>query len=61
MSVFSGSFSIHFVFRIDHVMGFFGEAEFLDSLYVPKKNEDVAKQMGVLINSLNKCMEEGVL
>jgi len=47
--------------RIDHVMGFFGEAEFLDSLYVPKKNEDVAKQMGVLINSLNKCMEEGVL
>lgn len=42
-------------------MGFFGDAEFLDSLYVPKKNEEVAKQMGVLINSLNKCMEEGVL
>jgi len=47
--------------RIEHVMGFFGDAEFLDSLYVPKKNEDVAKQMGVLIISLNKCMEEGVL
>ena len=49
------------IFRIEHVMGFFGDAEFLDSLYVPKKNEDVAKQMGVLIISLNKCMEEGVL
>ena len=50
-----------FIYRIEHVMGFLGDAEFLDSLYVPKKNEDVAKQMGVLINSLNKCVEEGVL
>ena len=53
--------SIILFYRIEHVMGFFGDAEFLDSLYVPKKNEDVAKQMGVLITSLNKCMEEGVL
>lgn len=47
--------------RIDQVLDFFSNAQFLDSLYVPHKNQDAAKQMGVLMDLLNKCMEEGVL
>lgn len=47
--------------RIDHVLDFFSKNDFLDSLYVPDKNPEVAKQMAVLMELLNKCMEEGVL
>ena len=47
--------------RVDNVLEFFAHAQFLDALYVPDKNVDVARQMGVLMELLNKCMEEGVL
>ena len=47
--------------RIDNVLDFFSDAQFLDSLYVPNKNPETATQMGVLMELLNKCMEEGVL
>jgi hypothetical protein len=47
--------------RVDHVMDFFSQADFLDSLYVPGKNKDVAAQMAVIMQMLNTCMEEGTL
>jgi len=47
--------------RIEHVLGFMSQSDFLDSLYVPEKDPESAKQMGVLMDLLNKCMEEGVL
>ena len=47
--------------RIDNVLEFFSNAQFLDSLYIPEKNVEVSKQMRVLMDLLNKCMEEGVL
>eukprot|EP00095_Tigriopus_kingsejongensis_P001775 maker-scaffold339_size202159-snap-gene-1.21 protein:Tk01775 transcript:maker-scaffold339_size202159-snap-gene-1.21-mRNA-1 annotation:"tumor necrosis factor alpha-induced protein 8-like protein" len=47
--------------RIDQVLDFFSNAQFLDSLYVPDKNQEAAKQMGILMLLLNRCMEEGVL
>ena len=47
--------------RIDLVLDFFSTADFLDSLYVPDKNNNVAKQMSTLMDLLSKCMEEGVL
>ena len=47
--------------RIDHVLDFLAQPEFLDALYVPGRNPEVATQMGVLMELLSRCMEEGVL
>eukprot|EP00096_Caligus_rogercresseyi_P003253 TRINITY_DN1599_c0_g1_i2.p1 TRINITY_DN1599_c0_g1~~TRINITY_DN1599_c0_g1_i2.p1 ORF type:complete len:212 (-),score=66.50 TRINITY_DN1599_c0_g1_i2:51-626(-) len=48
--------------RIDNIMEFFGNPEFLDALYSPvKRNSETYDQMGIIVEHLNKCLEVGVL
>ncbi|CAB4063263.1 unnamed protein product [Lepeophtheirus salmonis] len=48
--------------RIDNIIEFFSEPDFLDSLYSPnKRNSETVTQMGVIVDNLNKCIEIGVL
>ena len=35
--------------------------EFLDSIYVPKKNPEMREIMGRVVEDVNSCMEAGVL
>lgn len=47
--------------RIDQVTDYFSDPKFLDALYLPDRNPEVAEQMAKLMDMLNNCMEEGVI
>lgn len=47
--------------RIDHMMDFFSQPQFLDSLHAADKTTDLSRQVAVLMALLNTCLEKGVI
>jgi len=47
--------------RVEQVFGVVKNADLLDSLYIPKKNEELRDIMSRLVEDMNTCMEAGVL
>ena len=47
--------------RVEQIFGVVKTAEFLDSVYVPKKNVEMREIMGKVVKDLNSCIEAGVL
>lgn len=47
--------------RVEQIFGVVKTGEFLDSIYVPKRNPEMRDLMGHVVNDLNSCLEAGVL
>jgi len=47
--------------RVDQIFNVVKTGDFLDSIYVPKKNPEMRKIMGGVVEDVNSCMEAGVL
>jgi len=47
--------------RVEQVFGVVKNPDLLDSLYIPKKNEELRDIMSRLVEDMNTCMEAGVL
>jgi len=47
--------------RVEQIFGVVKTPEFLDSVYVPKKNSEMREIMGTVVSDLNCCLEAGVL
>jgi len=47
--------------RVEQIFGVVKTPEFLDSVYVPKKNIDMREIMGKVVSDLNSCLEAGIL
>jgi len=47
--------------RVEQIFGVVKTGEFLDSIYVTKKNPEMRELMGKVVEDLNTCMEAGVL
>lgn len=47
--------------RVDQIFTVVKTGEFLDSIYVPKKNLEMREIMGQVVEDVNSCMEAGVL
>eukprot|EP00092_Neocalanus_flemingeri_P084448 GFUD01106096.1.p1 GENE.GFUD01106096.1~~GFUD01106096.1.p1 ORF type:complete len:190 (-),score=67.17 GFUD01106096.1:389-958(-) len=47
--------------RVEQIFGVVKTPEFLDSVYVPKKNSEMREIMGVVVSDLNCCLEAGIL
>jgi len=47
--------------RVDQIFGVVKTGEFLDSIYVPKKNQAMRDIMARVVEDLNSCIEVGVL
>jgi len=47
--------------RVDQIFGVVKTSEFLDSIYVPKKNQAMREIMGRVVGDLNSCIEAGIL
>ena len=49
------------VSRVEQIFGVVKTPEFLDSIYVPKKNVEMRKIMAKVVKDMNSCIEAGVL
>jgi len=49
------------VSRVEQIFGVVKTADFLDSVYVPKKNVEMRDIMGKVVIDLNKCIEADIL
>ena len=49
------------VSRVEQIFGVVKTPDFLDSVYVPKKNVEMRDIMGKVVIDLNKCIEAEVL
>merc|ERR1719317_1925229 len=47
--------------RVEQIFGVVKTPEFLDSVYVPKKNIEMQEIMGKVVTDLNCCLEAGIL
>eukprot|EP00092_Neocalanus_flemingeri_P084450 GFUD01106098.1.p1 GENE.GFUD01106098.1~~GFUD01106098.1.p1 ORF type:complete len:205 (-),score=73.58 GFUD01106098.1:366-980(-) len=47
--------------RVEQIFGVVKTPEFLDSVYVPKKNSEMREIMGTVVSDLNCCLEAGIL
>jgi len=47
--------------RVDQIFTVVKTGEFLDSIYVPKRNQEMREIMGRVVEDVNSCMEAGVL
>eukprot|EP00091_Calanus_sinicus_P006052 TRINITY_DN16647_c0_g1_i3.p1 TRINITY_DN16647_c0_g1~~TRINITY_DN16647_c0_g1_i3.p1 ORF type:complete len:190 (-),score=71.50 TRINITY_DN16647_c0_g1_i3:68-637(-) len=47
--------------RVEQIFGVVKTPEFLDSVYVPKKNSEMREIMGKVVSDLNRCLEAGIL
>eukprot|EP00090_Calanus_glacialis_P031199 TRINITY_DN5124_c0_g1_i10.p1 TRINITY_DN5124_c0_g1~~TRINITY_DN5124_c0_g1_i10.p1 ORF type:complete len:205 (-),score=69.27 TRINITY_DN5124_c0_g1_i10:403-1017(-) len=47
--------------RVEQIFGVVKTPEFLDSVYVPKKNSEMREIMGKVVSDLNSCLEAGIL
>jgi len=47
--------------RVDQIFTVVKTGEFLDSIYVPKKNPEMREIMGRVVEDVNSCMEAGSL
>ena len=47
--------------RVEQIFNVVKTPEFLDSVYVPKKNSEMREIMGTVVNDLNCCLEAGIL
>ena len=56
-----GSRQLVFFFSLDQVFSVVRIPDFLDSLYIPRKNEEMREIMGHVVNDMNSCIEAGVL
>ena len=49
------------VSRVEQVFGVIKTPDFLDNIYVAKKNEEMRKIMGNVVKDLNACIEANIL
>ena len=49
------------VSRVEQIFGVVKTPDFLDNIYVPKKNKEVPHQMTLLVADIHKCLQTGVL
>ena len=49
------------VSRVEQIFGVVKTPDFLDNIYVPKKNQEMREQMTLVVTDLNKCLASGVL
>ena len=49
------------VSRVEQIFGVVKTPDFLDSVYVPKKNVEMRDIMGKVVIDLNKCIEADIL
>ena len=49
------------VSRVEQIFGVVKTPEFLDSIYVPKKNDAMRGIMAVVVKDLNNCLESDIL
>lgn len=49
------------VSRVEQIFGVVKTPDFLDSVYVPKKNVEMREIMAKVVKDLNSCIEAGVL
>jgi len=49
------------VLRVEQIFGVVKTPEFLDSVYVPKRNSEMREIMGQVVTDLNSCLDSGVL
>ena len=49
------------VARVEQIFGVVKTPDFLDNVYVPKKNKEMRDIMGKVVIDLNKCIEAEVL
>ena len=49
------------VARVEQIFGVVKTPDFLDSVYVPKKNVEMRDIMGKVVIDLNKCIEADIL
>ena len=49
------------VSRVEQIFGVVKTPDFLDNIYVPKKNQEMREQMSLVVADLNKCLASGVL
>lgn len=47
--------------RVEQIFGVVKTGDFLDCIYVPKKNPEMREIMGKVVKDLNRCIETGVL
>jgi len=47
--------------RVDQIFTVVKTGDFLDSIYVPKKNPEMRRIMGGVVDDVNSCIEAGVL
>ena len=47
--------------RVEQIFSVMKTPEFLDSVYVPKKNLEMRDIMGNVVTDLNRCIEAGIL
>merc|ERR1711915_864803 len=46
--------------RVEQIFGMVKTPEFLDSVYVPNKNNEMRRIMGKVVSDLNSCIEAGI-
>ena len=49
------------VSRVEQIFGVVKTPDFLDNIYVPKKNKEMRDIMTKVVKDLNNCIEAGVL
>ena len=49
------------VSRVEQIFGVVKTPDFLDNIYVPKKNQAMRDQMTLLVADIHKCLTSGVL
>ena len=49
------------VSRVEQIFGVVKTPEFLDSIYVPQKNDAMREIMAVVVKDLNNCLESDIL
>ena len=49
------------VSRVEQIFGVVKTPDFLDNIYVPKKNKEMRDQMTLLVGDIHKCLQSGVL
>jgi len=49
------------VSRVEQIFGVMKTPDFLDNIYVPKKNKEMRDQMTLLVGDIHKCLQSGVL
>lgn len=49
------------VTRVEQIFSVVKTGDFLDSIYIPKKNQGMRDIMGRVVEDMNSCMEAGVL